>query len=90
MDRGGTSGKTLRRRGQAADAWSRGRGSDMAMPDPAGRRLCLFSYYAGLLGEHATPQLSPSLSLQPAATPSLRLVHSPPEAGVDGGTQAGS
>ena len=80
----------LRRREQAADAWSRGGRTDIALPDLAARRLQMFTHFAGLLGEHATPQLSPSSSLQPAASPYPVLVYSRPEAGPGGGTQAGS
>lgn len=62
--------------------------------DAAARRLQLFSLYAGMLGEHASPQLSgPQLShspsLQPAAPSFPVLVYSRPDSGPGDGTQAG-
>ena len=78
-----------RRRGQASNAWSRVSRLDAPLIDAATQRLRLFSYYAAMLGEHATPQLSHSPSLQPAAPAFPVLVYSRTEAGPGGGTQAG-
>lgn len=92
-----------RRREQAANAWTRGTWMKAPLIDAATRRLQLFCHYAGMLGEHATPQLSGqpsgsqfsgsqsshSPSLQPAAPAFPVLVYSRTEAGPGGGTQAG-
>ena len=87
------------RRRQASSVWSRVGRLDAPVMDAAARRIQLFSHYAGMLGEHATPQLSapqiadPQLghspSLQPAAPRFPVLVYSRTEAGPGDGTQAG-
>ena len=82
------------RRRQAPSAWDRVGPIDVPVMDAATRRFQLFSHYAGMLGEHATPQLSGSQlghspSLQPAAPRFPVLVYSRTEAGPGDGTQAG-
>lgn len=82
------------RRRQASSAWARAGRLDVPVMDAAAQRIQLFSHYAGMLGEHATPQLSgPQLShspsLQPAAPRFPVLVYSRKESGPGDGTQAG-
>lgn len=87
------------RRRQASSTWDRVGRIDVPAMDSIAHRIQLFSHYAGMLGEHATPQLSGpqssgtqlshSPSLQPAAPRFPVLVYSRTEAGPGDGTQAG-
>ena len=81
--------RSSRRRVQAADAWSRGGYAILLQPDPSWQRMRLFAHYAAMLGEHATPQLSHSPSLQPAAPVYPVLVYSRQDTGPGDGTKAG-
>lgn len=79
----------LRRREQAANAWSRG--GSMSMPEAAAvlHRIQLFTLLAESIGASATPQLSIPLPLQPAAPEHLKLVYSRSDTAPDDGPLAG-